>query len=81
MGAEHDAVLRLALAAMAADPASSLSPEQRRWVIALVQRTRPLTPSERRKLRIPLVVWLKEKMPRCVAFVEKQYADAHEGRT
>ena len=78
MGAERDSMLRIALAAMAADPTSSLTIAQRRWIIDLAQRTRPLTPGERGKLKEPLAMWMQEKMPRCVDLLEQQYAE--EGR-
>lgn len=71
--AAQDSVVRLALGAMAADPTSSLSTEDRKWVIDVMQRTDPLTQAERGKLKAPLMSWVKERMPRCLEILEQQY--------
>lgn len=70
---EPDQVLRMALAAMAADPTSSLTVAQRQWIIALASRTDRLTPHERTRLKAPLLAWIKDKMPRCEAIVLRQF--------
>jgi hypothetical protein len=72
---DYDAVLRLALCAMAADRTSPLTPSQREWIIALGQRTTPFTAGERAKLKDPLLAWVTEKLPRCEAIIRKQFAE------
>lgn len=75
MSAIRNTVLRMALAAMAADISSPLSREQRIWIIALASRTTPLTCAERAKLRGPLIAWVRDRMPRCVAIIARQFAE------
>lgn len=75
MSVIRDTVLRIALAAMAADIPSPLSQEQRAWIIALASRTAPLTGAERDRLKTPLMAWLKDSMPRCVEIIERQFAE------
>ena len=70
---DQDAVLRMALAAMAADPTSGLSKVQRLWVIDLAHRTTRLTPAERAKLQTPLLEWVARTMPRCYPIIAKQF--------
>jgi hypothetical protein len=72
---DHDAVLRLALCAMAADRTSPLTHRQRTWIIGLGQRTAPFTAGERAKLKDPLLAWVTEKMPRCEAIIRKQFME------
>jgi hypothetical protein len=72
---DHDAVLRLALCAMAADRTSPLTQRQRQWIIALGQRTTPFTAAERARLHAPLLAWVHEKMPRCEAIIRKQFPE------
>ena len=71
----QDSVIRIALASMAADPASVLTISQRAWVIDLARRTHALTSSERLRLKRPLLAWIKERMPRCLTIIEQQYAE------
>jgi hypothetical protein len=71
--ADQDTILRMALASMAADKSSTLTLEQRQWVIALAQRTTPLTPAERGKLRSPLLAWVETRQPRILDIVMAQF--------
>jgi hypothetical protein len=70
---DHDSVLRLALASMAADPTSALTREQRVWIIDLAHRTTRFTAEERARLKAPLMVWIHERMPRCVPIITRQF--------
>jgi hypothetical protein len=70
---DHDAVLRIALASMAADPTSALTQEQRVWIIDLAHRTTRFTAAERVRLKTPLMLWIEAKMPRCVPLIAKQF--------
>jgi hypothetical protein len=72
---DYDAVLRLALFAMAADRTSALTQPQRQWILALEQRTTPFTAGERAKLQEPLLTWVREKMPRCEAIIREQFME------
>lgn len=76
---EPDLVLRIALASMAADPTSSLTVAQRKWIIDLAHRTDRFTSAERAKLKTPLLLWIKDKMPRCEAIIQKQFSQFGEG--
>jgi hypothetical protein len=72
---DHDAVLRIALASMAADPTSALTQEQRVWIIDLASRTTRFTAEERVRLKTPLLLWIEAKMPRCYDVVAKQFGE------
>jgi len=63
--------LRLALVAMAADTTSSLTAEQRAWVIMRGQQSLHFTASEGATLKTPLLTWLKVRMPRAFDVVEQ----------
>ena len=71
--AAHDSVIRLALLCMAMDPTSPLTEPQRQRILALDQRTTPLTPHERAALRGPLLAWVGTRMPRVVDIVAAQF--------
>ena len=74
LGAQvRDVVLRLCLVSMALDPTSSLTDDQRRWVLALKDRTTPFTTGERERLKAPIIRWVKERMPRSLETIEKQF--------
>ena len=75
MSAIRNTVLRMALAAMAADITSPLSREQRIWIIALVNRTTPLTCAEVGRQKGPLLAWVTDRMPRCVEIIARQFAE------
>ncbi len=68
-----DSVIRIALCAMAADPTSPLSKDQRAWIIDRVQRHARLTTGERGRLKHPLLAWIDERMPQCRNIVAKQF--------
>lgn len=74
MNAVRDTVLRMGLAAMAADHTSPLTSAQRAWIIALPERTTPLTSSERYRLKAPLLAWVTVRMPNAVEIVECQFS-------
>jgi hypothetical protein len=59
---------------MAADPKSSLSLQQRAWIVALAHRTDRFTAHERAKLKGPLLAWVGKVMPRCLDIVQKQFS-------
>jgi len=73
--AYHDTVIRMALASMAADKTSPLTQAQRVWIIALAQRTTPLTHGERERLKPPLLAWVKERQPRILDIVTAQFPE------
>jgi hypothetical protein len=70
---EQGMVLRLALAAMAADPASPLTDAQRQEMIALAHRTDPLTAPERAAYKQPLLAWAEKVMPRNLELIAQQF--------
>jgi hypothetical protein len=70
---EQDMVLRMALAALAADPASPLTDAQRQEIIALAHRTDLLTAQERAAYKEPLLAWVEKMMPRNLAMITKQF--------
>jgi hypothetical protein len=70
---EQGMVLRLALSALAADPASPLSDAQRQEIIALAHRTDPLTAQERAAYKEPLLAWVEKVMPRNLELIAKQF--------
>ena len=72
--ATRDTVIRMALACMAADITSSLTCEQRVWIIALASRTTALTPADRAKLHGPLSAWILDRMPLCAEIIERQFS-------
>ena len=75
MNAPADTVLRMALAAFAADPTSPLMPVQRQWIQDLVLRLEPLTPNERARLQAPLLAWVRTWLPRSLELVLAQFRD------
>jgi hypothetical protein len=73
----HDQVLRMVLAAMAADMESGLTPVQRQWILDLGVRRTPLTAHERARLRPAVMSWVETRMPGCGQLVEKQFDIEH----
>lgn len=73
--AAHDSIVRMALLCWLCDRASTLTPAQRQWVLALGQRTTPLTTTERARIRAPLLAWVAERQPRIYDIVAAQFTE------
>jgi len=74
----HDQVLRMVLAAMAAERESGLTPVQRQWILDLGARRTPLTARERARLRPAVLAWVETRLPACAQLVEKQFDTEQE---
>lgn len=70
-----DTVLRIALAAMAVDTRSALTPEQRAWIGERLRTLQALTAREVAKLQGPLLAWVRTWMPECEHCLAKQFEE------
>jgi hypothetical protein len=69
-----DALVRIALAAMAADPTSGLTADDRKWIRALPFPPRtPLTAQDRMRWKDQLLAWIRTTVPGAVEIIEQQF--------
>ena len=73
MLASQDTVLRIALAAMAADPASDMTAGQIQCILNFASATRPLTAEERGSVQARLLAWVATNLPRSLHIIQAQF--------
>jgi hypothetical protein len=71
-----DVVVRVALACMLADAEHGMTPAQHRWLRTRLKDLTPLTPTERERLRAPLLSWCRHMGgERLADTVQRQYTE------
>jgi hypothetical protein len=71
---QPDALVRIALAAMAADETSRLTADDRKWIRALPFPPRtPLTVQERARWKDQLLAWIRTTVPGAVEIITNQF--------
>jgi hypothetical protein len=76
---QRDALVRIALAAMAADPTSGLMADESDWIRALPFPPRtPMTALERAHWKDTLLAWVRTAVPGAVEIIEHQFPQEEE---
>jgi hypothetical protein len=74
---QPDALVRIALAAMAADPTSGLTEAERTGerdsIKTLLEQTTPLTAQDRARWKEKLLAWVRTTVPGAVEIIEQQF--------
>lgn len=73
--AAGDFIIRLAIASMAADKDSAMTPGQRLWTIGRLQSTTPLSYEEMMQLKTSLLAWSHTRWkPETTEILDAQFA-------